>query len=83
LDQRPLPEMQSLDAGPIGGEVIADEFIAHLAPVDLHRLALIFDWLGDHAEDLRTGDGQHLNDATDWAAFLHEVAAAARKNVSA
>ena len=62
--------------------MIADEFIAHLAPVDLHRLALIFDWLGDHAEDLRTGDGQRLLDATDWAAFLHEVAAAARKGVN-
>jgi hypothetical protein len=59
-----------------------EEFIAHLAPFDMNRLALVFDWMADHADELRTSGGQRLLDSIDWSAFLHEAAVAARNRES-
>jgi hypothetical protein len=56
----------------------AKEFIAHLAPVDLDRLALIFNYLGDHAHEARLLNGGRLHDLTDFAAFFHELASASK-----
>ena len=56
----------------------AKEFISRLAPVDLERLALIFNHLGTHVGDLRLENGSRLNDGTDFAAFLCELGTAAR-----
>jgi hypothetical protein len=63
--------------------VTAQEFIAHLAPLDMNRLALVFDWIADHASELRLNGGQRLLDSIDWSAFLHEAAVAARNSETA
>ena len=74
MDQRPLPEMQSLDAGPIGGKVTPREIVSRLAPVDFARLRLIFQFLAANAHELKLETGQRLLDAGDWKEFLSETA---------
>ncbi len=54
----------------------AKEFVCHLAPVELERLASIFNFLAEHEHELQLASGQPLNDGLDFAAFLREVAAA-------
>ena len=61
----------------------AGEFIARLAPVDLDRLARIFDCLADHGHELHLESGQALRDGIDFIAFHREVAVAARLRGSA
>lgn len=56
----------------------AKEFVSRLAPVDLPRLALIFDYLADRQHELRLADGQPLNDGLDFSAFHRELAAACK-----
>ncbi len=56
----------------------AKEFVARLAPVEFERLVLIFNYLADHAHELRLISGDRLNDILDFAAFLRELAAALR-----
>ena len=54
----------------------ATEFVNHLAPVEMKRLALIFASLADRMHSFRLADGQRLNDVTDVCALLRELSAA-------
>ncbi len=52
------------------------EFVRNLAPVELDRLALIFNFLADHGYELTLESGLGLRDATDFIAFHREMAMA-------
>jgi hypothetical protein len=56
----------------------AKEFVSRLAPVDLDRLALIFNFLADHEHDLQLESGLPLRDGIDFEAFHREVATACK-----
>jgi hypothetical protein len=58
----------------------AKEFVSRLAPLQLERLALIFNYLADHEHELRLEGGGRINDNLDCAAFHRELAAACKNS---
>src|ERR1039458_7824506 len=71
-----VPLHDSVQAGE--NRMTAQEFVSHLAPVDLERLALIFNFLADHGHVLQLESGEFLRDGLDFSAFHREVATACK-----
>jgi hypothetical protein len=53
----------------------AKEFVSHLAPLDLPRIARMFDMIGLRIHEFRLGGGQRISDATDFSMLMQEISA--------